>query len=139
LQKNGLSWSDYRGLNQIKREQLSPQSPINKKAHAEDMPAYAPTDKEREIVETAAGFGLPHDKILPAHCVGAHGQANRCWTLCRRDDATTSRRRFGGQSSRWSETFGHQMLDEHGKPTSPVINYTGRWRKTRTNRCTDTS
>jgi hypothetical protein len=53
------------------------------------MPAYAPTDKEREIVETAAGFGLPHDKILPAHCVGAHGQANRCWTRCRRDDATS--------------------------------------------------
>ncbi len=28
-----------------------------------DMPAYAPTAKEREIVEEAAGFGLPHDKI----------------------------------------------------------------------------
>jgi hypothetical protein len=22
---------------------------------------------------------------------------------------------------RWSETLGHQMLDEHGKPTAPVI------------------
>jgi hypothetical protein len=48
------------GLNQIKREQLSPRTPVNKKAHAGGMPAYAPTDKEREIVETAAGFGLPH-------------------------------------------------------------------------------
>jgi hypothetical protein len=27
---------------------------------------------------------------------------------------------------RWSETLGYQMLDEHGKPTSPVINYIGR-------------
>jgi len=27
------------------------------------MPAYAPTAKERKIVEKAAGFGLPHDKI----------------------------------------------------------------------------
>lgn len=27
------------------------------------MPAYAPTAKECEIVEKAAGFGLPHDKI----------------------------------------------------------------------------
>jgi hypothetical protein len=27
------------------------------------MPAYAPTVKERKIVEKAAGFGLPHDKI----------------------------------------------------------------------------
>ena len=27
------------------------------------MPAYTPTAKEREIVEKAAGFGLPHDKI----------------------------------------------------------------------------
>jgi hypothetical protein len=27
---------------------------------------------------------------------------------------------------RWSETVGHQMLDEHGKPTAPVINYIGR-------------
>jgi hypothetical protein len=44
------------GLNQIKQEQLSPQSPVNKKAYAEDMPAYAPTDKEREIVETAEQF-----------------------------------------------------------------------------------
>ena len=34
MQKNGLSWSDYEGLNQIKREQLSPRSPVNKKAHA---------------------------------------------------------------------------------------------------------
>jgi hypothetical protein len=58
LQKNGLSWSDYWGLNQIKREQLSPQSPVNKKAHAGRVPAYAPTDKEREIVETAAGSEL---------------------------------------------------------------------------------
>src|SRR5262249_24521318 len=41
------------------------------------MPAYAPTAKERKIVEKAASFGLPHDKNLPAHCVGAHGQANR--------------------------------------------------------------
>jgi len=47
LQKNGLRWSDYRGLNQIKREQLSPQSLVNKKAHAGGMPAYAPADKER--------------------------------------------------------------------------------------------
>ena len=31
-------------------------SPVNKKAYAEDMPAYAPTDKEREIVETAEQF-----------------------------------------------------------------------------------
>jgi hypothetical protein len=27
---------------------------------------------------------------------------------------------------RWSETVGHQMLDEHGKPTAPVISYIGR-------------
>jgi hypothetical protein len=27
---------------------------------------------------------------------------------------------------RWSETLGHQYLDEHGKPTAPVINYIGR-------------
>jgi len=27
---------------------------------------------------------------------------------------------------RWSETLGHQMLDEHGKPTAPVIRYVGR-------------
>jgi len=27
------------------------------------MPAYAPTAKEREIVERAAGFCLPHEKI----------------------------------------------------------------------------
>jgi hypothetical protein len=27
------------------------------------MPTYAPTVKERKIVEKAAGFGLPHDKI----------------------------------------------------------------------------
>jgi len=40
------------------REQLSPQSPVNKKAHAEGVTAYAPTDKEREIVETAAGSEL---------------------------------------------------------------------------------
>jgi hypothetical protein len=26
----------------------------------------------------------------------------------------------------WSETVGHQMLDQDGKPTSPVINYIGR-------------
>ena len=26
---------------------------------------------------------------------------------------------------RWSETLGHQMLDEHGKPTAPVIHYVG--------------
>jgi hypothetical protein len=27
----------------------------------------------------------------------------------------------------WSKlALRHQMLDEHGKPTSPVINYTGR-------------
>jgi hypothetical protein len=25
-----------------------------------------------------------------------------------------------------SETVGHQMLDEHGKPTAPVISYIGR-------------
>jgi hypothetical protein len=25
-----------------------------------------------------------------------------------------------------SETLGHQMLDEQGKPTAPVINYIGR-------------
>jgi len=25
-----------------------------------------------------------------------------------------------------SETVGHQMLDEEGNPTSPVINYIGR-------------
>ena len=34
------------------------QSPVNKKAHAEGVTAYAPTDKEREIVETAAGSEL---------------------------------------------------------------------------------
>ena len=27
---------------------------------------------------------------------------------------------------RWSETLGHQMLDEHGKPTLPVITYIGQ-------------
>ena len=27
------------------------------------MPTYAPTVKERKIVEKAAGLGLPHDKI----------------------------------------------------------------------------
>jgi hypothetical protein len=27
---------------------------------------------------------------------------------------------------RWSETVGHQMLDEYGRPTAPVINYIGR-------------
>jgi hypothetical protein len=27
---------------------------------------------------------------------------------------------------RWSETIGHQYLDEDGKPTAPVINYVGR-------------
>jgi len=27
------------------------------------MPAYAPTANEREIVERAAGFGLPHKHI----------------------------------------------------------------------------
>ena len=27
---------------------------------------------------------------------------------------------------RWSETVGHQMLDEHGGPAPPVINYIGR-------------
>jgi hypothetical protein len=26
----------------------------------------------------------------------------------------------------WSETVGHQMVDEHGTPTAPVINYVGR-------------
>src|SRR5215510_11959314 len=40
---------------------------VNKKARAlrpgAGMPAYAPTAKERKIVEKAAGFGLPHDKI----------------------------------------------------------------------------
>jgi hypothetical protein len=39
------------------------QNPVNKKARAGGMPAYAPTVKERKIVEKAAGFGLPHDKI----------------------------------------------------------------------------
>jgi hypothetical protein len=39
------------------------QNPVNKKARAGSMPAYAPTVKERKIVEKAAGFGLPHDKI----------------------------------------------------------------------------
>ena len=39
------------------------QNPLNKKAHPGGTPAYAPTAKEREIVEEAAGFGLPHDKI----------------------------------------------------------------------------
>jgi hypothetical protein len=42
------------------------QIPVNKKARPPrrgGMPAYAPTAKEREIVEKAAGFGLPHDKI----------------------------------------------------------------------------
>jgi hypothetical protein len=27
---------------------------------------------------------------------------------------------------RWSETVGHQMLDQDGEPTAPVINYVGR-------------
>ena len=42
------------------------QIPVNKKARPPrcgGMPAYAPTAKEREIVEKAAGFGLPHYKI----------------------------------------------------------------------------
>jgi hypothetical protein len=39
------------------------QNPVNKKARAGGMPACAPTATEREIVEKAAGFGLPHDKI----------------------------------------------------------------------------
>jgi hypothetical protein len=73
------------------------------------MPAYAPTDKEREIVETAAGFGLPHD-----------------WTRA----AEMMRRRRGAdlvvKARVGVRRLGHQMLDEHGKPTSPVINYTGR-------------
>ncbi len=63
LQKNGLSWSDYRGLNQIKREQLSPQSPVNKKGPHWGHAGLRAHRQEREIVEKAAGFGLPHDKI----------------------------------------------------------------------------
>jgi hypothetical protein len=39
------------------------QNPVNKKERAGGMPTYAPTVKERKIVEKAAGFGLPHDKI----------------------------------------------------------------------------
>jgi len=38
------------------------QNPVNKE-RAGGMPTYAPTVKERKIVEKAAGFGLPHDKI----------------------------------------------------------------------------
>src|SRR5262245_36931160 len=40
------------------------QSPVNKKAHAEGVTAYAPTDKEREIVETAAGSELTAEEEL---------------------------------------------------------------------------
>jgi len=61
LQKNGLSWSDYGGLNQIMREQLSPQSPVNKKGPRWGMPAYAPTAKEREIVEKARLRDAPQE------------------------------------------------------------------------------
>jgi hypothetical protein len=39
------------------------QNPVNKKERAGGMPTYVPTVKERKIVEKAAGFGLPHDKI----------------------------------------------------------------------------
>ena len=59
LQKNGLSWSDYEGLNQIKREQLSPRSPVNKKAHAVHLDTASFT--ETGGLSALAGTGHKED------------------------------------------------------------------------------
>jgi len=40
--------------------QLKSQFPLNKKA---GMPSFVPTDEQRRIVEKAAGFGLPQERI----------------------------------------------------------------------------
>jgi hypothetical protein len=57
----------YGGLQRPRRQACADtQIPVNKKARPPrrgGMPAYAPTAKEGEIFEKAAGFGLAHDKI----------------------------------------------------------------------------
>ena len=59
MQKNGLSWSDYEGLNQIKREQLSPRRPVNKRAHAVHLDTASFT--ETGGVSALAGTGHKED------------------------------------------------------------------------------
>ena len=105
-----------------------------------------------EIVEKAAGFGLPHDKICQlivsertgkpidpktlrsafraeldrGVAVAEAAVANALYNNAVHSNNVAAQIWWSKARMRWSETVGHQYLDEHGKPTAPVIHYIGR-------------
>jgi len=116
------------------------------------MPRFEPTDQQRQIVEKASGFGLPHadicqlvisprtgrdidretlrsafrDELDRGRVIADLAVANALYNNAVVNGNVTAQIWWTKARMRWSETVGHQMLDEDGKPTAPVIHYVGR-------------
>jgi hypothetical protein len=116
------------------------------------LPAFEPTPEQRDIVEKASGFGLPHEHICQliasprtgrpidretlrkhfrtelhrGHAVAGYAVANALYqhALGKGPAAVTAAIWWTKVRMGWKETTQHQHLDEHGNPTNPVYEVT---------------
>jgi hypothetical protein len=111
------------------------------------MPRFEPTDEQRQIVEKASGFGLPHADICQlvisprtgrgidretlrstfreeldrGRAIADLAVANALYNNAVHSNNVAAQIWWSKARMRWSETVGHQYLDEQGKPTAPTI------------------